>query len=146
MTARFEWQTEYDQPLSAEAPLLTGRADTRLRLRCAGLALALPGRGGGPRGTDADGGVEITRHVQLELGGLPLPVAVEETVRYRRRSATVSYPDDLALAMARLHCLRALEAEWPGAEIVAQAERVQMTSGSLHYTVTYTLLDDIVDI
>ena len=54
------------------------------------------------------------------------------------------YPDGLALAMARLHCLQALEAEWPGARIAARKEQVKMRAGSLDYTVTYTLLADIV--
>ena len=45
--------------------------------------------------------------------------------------------------MARLTCLRALEAEWPDAAIAAQKETVEMRAGSLHYAVTYTLLGDI---
>lgn len=142
--ARFEWSTAYDQPLSTEVPLLTGRTHTRLRLSCGGFHLSLPGLDGGLIGPTPND-VEMTRHVQLELGGLPLPVAIEETVRYQRRVREVSYHDDLALAMARFRCLQDLAEEWPDAQIVAQKETVDMQADSLHYAVTYTLLDDIVE-
>lgn len=142
--ARFEWSTGYDQPLSAQAPLLTGRTHTRLRLSCGELHLSLPGLDGGLVGPSPED-VEITRHIQLDLAGLPLPVAVEETVRYQRRIREVTYHDDLALAMARLHCLQKLAAEWPKAQIVAQKETVDMQADYLHYAVTYTLLDDIIE-
>ena len=138
VTARFEWSASCEQPLAVEAPLLTGGRAVRLRLSCGGLDLALP-RWGAAGGESAG----ITRHTQLELWGLPLPVAVEETTFYARRTGTAAYPDDLALAMARLTCLRALEAEWPDAVIAAQKETVEMRAGSLHYAVTYTLLGDI---
>ena len=46
--------------------------------------------------------------------------------------------------MARLHCLRALAEEWPGAELVAQKESVEMGAHSQRYAVTYTQLADIV--
>lgn len=142
--ARFEWSTAYDQPLSTEVPLLTGRTHTKLRLSCGGFHLSLPGLDGGLIGPTPND-VEMTRHVQLELAGLPLPVAIEETVRYQRRVREVSYHDDLALAMARFHCLQDLAEEWPDAQIVAQKETVDMQADSLHYAVTYTLLDDIVE-
>ena len=138
VTARFEWSASCEQPLAVEAPLLTGGRAVRLRLSCGGLDLALP-RWGAAGGESA----AVTRHTQLELWGLPLPVAVEETTFYARRIGTAAYPDDLALAMARLTCLRALEAEWPDAVIAAQKETVEMRAGSLHYAVTYTLLGDI---
>ena len=138
VTARFEWSASCEQPLAVEAPLLTGGRSVRLRLSCGGLDLALP-RWGAAGGESA----AVTRHTQLELWGLPLPVAVEETTFYARRTGTAAYPDDLALAMARLTCLRALEAEWPDAAIAAQKETVEMRAGSLHYAVTYTLLGDI---
>lgn len=138
VTARFEWSASCEQPLAVEAPLLTGGRAVRLRLSCGGLDLALP-RWGSAGGESAG----VTRHTQLELWGLPLPVAVEETTFYARRTVTAAYPDDLALAMARLTCLRALEAEWPDAVIAAQKETVEMRAGSLHYAVTYTLLGDI---
>ena len=138
VTARFEWSASCEQPLAVEAPLLTGGRAVRLRLSCGGLDLALP-RWGAAGGESA----AVTRHTQLELWGLPLPVAVEETTFYARRTGTAAYPDDLALAMARLTCLRALEAEWPDAAIAAQKETVEMRAGSLHYAVTYTLLGDI---
>ena len=142
--ARFEWSAQYDQSLTEEVPLLTGRTHTKLRLSCGGFHLTLPGLDGGLVGPTSND-VEITRHVQMELGGLPLPIAVEETVRYQRRTRPVNYSDDLALAMARLHCLQELEEEWPGAEIVAQQETVERKAHQLHYAVTYTLLDNIVE-
>ena len=140
VTARVEWSASYEQPLSAQLPLLTGRKSVRLRLRCGPLDWALPAFGPGAAG-DAS---EVTRHMQLELWGLPLPVSVEETTAYQRAVGEAAWPDGLALSMARLHCLRALAEEWPGAELVAQKESVEMGAHSLRYTVTYTLLADIV--
>lgn len=140
VTARVEWSASYEQPLSAQLPLLTGRKSVRLRLRCGPLDWALPAFGPGAAGDAA----EVTRHMQLELWGLPLPVSVEETTAYQRAVGEAAWPDGLALSMARLHCLRALAEEWPGAELVAQKESVEMGAHSLRYTVTYTLLADIV--
>ena len=82
--------------------------------------------------------------MQLELWGLPLPVSVEETTAYQRAVGEAAWPDGLALSMARLHCLRALAEEWPGAARVAQKGTVEMGAHSLRYAVTYTLLADIV--
>lgn len=141
--AQFEWDTAYDQPLTDQAPLLTGKTHTKLRLSIGGLHCTLPGLDGGLVGPTPND-VEITRHLQLELWGLPLPVAVEETTRYQRRIREVSYSDDAALSLARFKCLEALAKAWPGAQIVAQKESVDRQAHSLHYAVTYTLLDNIV--
>ena len=143
VTARFTWSAAWEQPLSVDAPLLTGRTRTRWRLRCGGLAVSLPVWGGDWAAGSQD--VEATRHLQLSLGVLPLPVTVEETVRSQRLVGQAAYPDDLALSMARLHCLRELAAVWPDAEIVAQKETVEMQAHALRYAVTYTLLGDIVE-
>ena len=141
--AQFEWDTAYDQPLTDQAPLLTGKTHTKLRLSIGGLHCTLPGLDGGLVGPTPND-VEITRHLQLEFLGLPLPVAVEETTRYQRRIREVSYSDDAALSLARFKCLEALAKAWPGAQIVAQKESVDRQAHSLHYAVTYTLLDNIV--
>ena len=142
--ARFEWSTTFRQPLTVETPMLTGRTHTRLRLSCSGLHLALPGWGDGVSGK-ASHDVERIRHVQLELGGFPLPVAVDEAIYYERRMEEAFYRDDLALAMARLHCLQELAEDWPGAEIIAQREQAEMHADSLDYAVTYTLLGNILE-
>ena len=126
VTARFAWSTSCEQPLKVEVPLLDSGRGVQLRLSCGGLHLTLP-RWGGAR---SEGSIAVTRHVALELFGLPLPVAVEETAFYARRPGEVSYPDDLALEMARLTCLRSLEAAWPDAEIAALQESVEMRSGT----------------
>ena len=139
VTARFAWSTSCEQPLKVEVPLLDSGRGVQLRLSGGGLHLTLP-RWGGAR---SEGSAAVTRHVALELFGLPLPVAVEETAFYARRPGEVAYPDDLALEMARLTCLRSLETAWPDAEITALQESVEMRSGTLCYAVTYTLLGDI---
>lgn len=138
VTARFAWSTSCEQPLTVQVPLLDSGRSVRLRLACGGLHLTLPRWG--IAGGDS---VSVTRHVALELLGLPLPVAVEETTFYARRPGEAVYTDDLALDMARLTCLQNLEAAWPDAEITALQESVEMRSGALHYAVTYTLLGDI---
>ena len=139
VTARFAWSTSCEQPLKVEVPLLDSGRGVQLRLSGGGLHLTLP-RWGGAR---SESSIAITRHVALELFGLPLPVAMEETTFYARRPGEVAYPDDLALEMARLTCLQNLEAAWPDAEITALQESVEMRSGTLCYAVTYTLLGDI---
>ena len=141
--AQFTWDTACDQPLADQAPLLTGKTHTRLRLSIGRLHCTLPGLDGGLVGPTPND-VEITRHLQLELFGLPLPVAVDETTRYQRRVREVTYSEDGALAMARFKCLEQLAEAWPDAEIVAQQETVGRQAHSLHYAVTYTLLDNIV--
>ena len=139
VTARFTWSASFDQPLTVETEMLTGASTTRVRAACGGLRLTLPAAGGGAAAAQS------TRHDQLTLWGLPLPVSLEETTFYEKAPARTAYRDNLALAMARLHCLRALEAAWPGADLVAQQETVEMRADCLHYAVTYTLLGDIVD-
>lgn len=136
--ARFEWDASCDQPLEAAAPLLTGETETLYSLFFSGKRVSLPVS---PDQAPAD--AAVTRHIQPDLLGLPLPFSIEETTLYRRQAGTVYYPDDLALSMARLHCLEALCAEYPDARIVARRENVEMDSGLLRYSVTYTLLADI---
>lgn len=138
VTARFAWSTSCEQPLTVQVPLLDSGRSVQLRLACGGLHLTLP-----RWGIAGEDSVSVTRHVALELFGLPLPVAVEETTFYARRPGETVYTDDLALDMARLTCLQNLEAAWPDAEITALQESVEMRSGALHYAVTYTLLGDI---
>ena len=140
VTARFTWSASFEQPLTAQAPLLQSGRGVRLRLACGGLRLALP-----CLGPARDGSAAVTRHFQLECFGLPLPVAVEETTYYARATGEVAYSDALALSLARLACLRALEEAWPDAAVTAQKEHVERRAGSLCYSVTYTLLGDIVN-
>ena len=136
--ARFEWSAAHTQPLDSQSPALTGEADTRRVIRWAGRELALPF---GP-GEDS-GGLAITRHIQPDLWGLPLPFSVEETTYYQQQPAELRYSDETALALARLACLQALEEEYPDAQLVAQRENVQRTADAVHYDVVYTVIADI---
>ena len=136
--ARFEWSAAHTQALESHSPALTGEADTRRVIRWAGRELVLPF---GP-GEDS-GGLAITRHIQPDLWGLPLPFSVEETTFYQQQPAELRYSDETALALARLACLQALEEEYPDAQLVAQRENVQRTADAVHYDVVYTVIADI---
>lgn len=139
VTARFVWSASCEQPLSVQSPRLASGRSVQLRLSCGGLHLTLPPWGGASR----EDSTVITRHIPLELFGLPLPAALEETTFYARQQEQTVYSNRLALDLARLACLRDLEAAWPEAEIAALQESVEMHSGVLHYAVTYTLLGNI---
>lgn len=73
VVAQLEWQTDQSVPLAETMSQLTGENKTDYRLFFAGHSAALS-----PFAPDRDG-LCRTRHLQLEVFGLPLPCAVEET-------------------------------------------------------------------
>ena len=76
VVAQLEWQTDQSVPLAETMSQLTGENKTNYRLFFAGHSAALS-----PFAPDRDG-LCRTRHLQLEVFGLPLPCAVEETTYY----------------------------------------------------------------
>ena len=146
VTARFDWSAEYQQPLSEQAPCLSGERNSIIQLSFLGQSITIPTFSLLAETTDAgtnSNHLTRTRHLQAEIAGLPLPISIKETTSYMTQLSDLSYPDDFALAMARLYTLRQLEAEYPGAELIARKEKVQMESRVLHYSVTYTIAADI---
>ena len=137
VVAQFEWENTQAVPLEQTVLQRTGESSTTFRLCFAGRALSLPAA---PLAGDF---TEQVRHFQLEIFGLPLPCAVEETTRSACQSQTLRYTEQQALALARLHGLQALAQEFPDAELLARKEDWTAAENDLHYTVTYTVAADI---
>lgn len=137
VVAQLEWQTEQSVPLAVALPQLTGTNKTSYRLFFAGRSAALL-----PSAPDGDG-LHRTRHLQLELFGLPLPCAVEETTFYGQQQETLYRTEAQALTLARLQGLRALHDAFPDAEIFARREECTVQEEVLHYHAVYTVAADI---
>ena len=120
VTARFEWTAAWQA-----APLRSGPAADRCHPApicfCAagGLELALFQTFGAP----AQRAVPSRATSSWPLRGFPCRSPSRRPPYIKRKRGRPTTPDGLALAMARLHCLQTLEAEWPGARIAARKEQ-----------------------
>ncbi len=137
VVAQLEWETNQSIPLAETLPQLTGESKTNYRLFFAGHSAALS-----PSAPDGDG-LCRTRHLQLEVFGLPLPCAVEETTYYGQRQETLYRTEAQALTLARLQGLRALYDAFPDADILARRETCTVQEDTLHYNAVYTVAADI---
>ena len=137
VVAQLEWQTDQSVPLAETLPQLTGENKTNYRLFFAGHSAALPSSV-----LDGDG-LCRTRHLQLEVFGLPLPCAVEETTYYGQQQETMYRTEAQALTLARLQGLRALHDAFPDADILARREECTVQEDTLHYNAVYTVAADI---
>ena len=137
VVAQLEWETNQSIPLAETLPQLTGESKTNYRLFFAGHSAALS-----PSAPDGDG-LCRTRHLQLEVFGLPLPCAVEETTFYAQQQKTLYRTEAQALTLARLQGLRALHDAFPDAEILARREECTVQENTLHYNAVYTVAADI---
>ncbi|MGN0707537.1 MAG: sporulation protein YqfD [Faecalibacterium sp.] len=139
VTAQFDWETSWEQPLCTNVPLLTGESFAHYELSFLGKSFSLP-RWIGREEPEEQG---IVRYFQLEPGGFVLPVSVKETTFYRTETQEVLYTEQSALTLARMHSLRALRAAYPDAELIARKEAVSQTEDALSYRVAYTIRADI---
>ena len=137
VVAQLEWQTDQSVPLAETMSQLTGENKTNYRLFFAGHSAALS-----PSAPDGDG-LCRTRHLQLEVFGLPLPCAVEETTYYGQQQETMYRTEVQALTLARLQGLRALHEAFPDAEILARREECTVQEEALYYNAVYTVAADI---
>lgn len=137
VVAQLEWQTDQSVPLAETMPQLTGKNTTNYKLFFAGHSAALS-----PSAPDRDG-LCRTRHLQLEVFGLPLPCAVEETTYYGQQQEMMYRTEAQALTLARLQGLRALHDAFPDAEIFARREECTVQEDALHYHAVYTVAADI---
>ena len=137
VVAQLEWETNQSIPLAETLPQLTGESKTNYRLFFAGHSAALS-----PSAPDGDG-LCRTRHLQLEVFGLPLPCAVEETTYYGQRQEPLYRTEAQALTLARLQGLRALYDAFPDADILARRETCTVQEDTLHYNAVYTVAADI---
>ena len=137
VVAQLEWQTDQSVPLAETMPQLTGKNTTNYKLFFAGHSAALS-----PSAPDGDG-LCRTRHLQLEVFGLPLPCAVEETIYYGQQQEMMYRTEAQALTLARLQGLRALHDAFPDAEIFARREECTVQEDALHYHAVYTVAADI---
>lgn len=137
VVAQLEWQTDQSVPLAETMPQLTGKNTTNYKLFFAEHSAALS-----PSAPDGDG-LCRTRHLQLEVFGLPLPCAVEETIYYGQQQEMMYRTEAQALTLARLQGLRALHDAFPDAEIFARREECTVQEDALHYHAVYTVAADI---
>lgn len=137
VVAQLEWETNQSIPLAETLPQLTGENKTNYRLFFAGNSAALPSSV-----LDGDG-LYRTRHLQLEVFGLPLPCAVEETTFYAQQQKTLYRTEAQVLTLARLQGLRALHDAFPDADILARREACTVQEDTLHYNAVYTVAADI---
>ena len=137
VVAQLEWQTDQSVPLAATLPQLTGENRTSYRLFFAGHSRVFL-----PSAPDGDG-LCRTRHLQLEVFGLPLPCAVEETTYYGQQQKMMHRTEAQALTLARLQGLQALHDAFPDAEILARREECTVLEDTLHYNAVYTVAADI---
>ena len=137
VVAQLEWETNQSIPLAETLPQLTGANKANYRLFFAGHSAALS-----PSAPEGDG-LYRTRHLQLEVFGLPLPCAVEETTFYAQQQKTLYRTEAQALTLARLQGLRALHDAFPDAEILARREECTVQENTLHYNAVYTVAADI---
>ena len=137
VVAQLEWETNQSIPLAETLPQLTGENITNYRLFFAGHSAALS-----PSAPEGDG-LYRTRHLQLEVFGLPLPCAVEETTFYAQQQKTLYRTEAQALTLARLQGLRALHDAFPDADILARREECTVQEETLHYNAVYTVAADI---
>ena len=68
---------------------------------------------------------------------------VEETTSYVQQEEELVYTEEEALALARLHSLQVLYADYPDADRIARKEAASIAENILHYTVSYTIVADI---
>lgn len=137
VVAQLEWETNQSIPLAETLPQLTGANKANYRLFFAGHSAALS-----PSAPEGDG-LYRTRHLQLEVFGLPLPCAVEETTFYAQQQKTLYRTEAQALTLARLQGLRALHDAFPDADILARWETCTVQEDTLHYNAVYTVAADI---
>lgn len=137
VVAQLEWETNQNIPLAETLPQLTGANKANYRLFFAGHSAALS-----PSAPEGDG-LYRTRHLQLEVFGLPLPCAVEETTFYAQQQKTLFRTEAQALTLARLQGLRALHDTFPDADILARREECTVQEDILHYNAVYTVAADI---
>lgn len=137
VVAQLEWQTDQSVPLAEALPQLTGENRTSYRLFFAGHSSVFL-----PSAPDGDG-LCRTRHLQLEIFGLPLPCAVEETTYYGQQQKIMHRTEAQALTLARLQGLRALHDAFPDAEILARREECTVQEEALYYNAVYTVAADI---
>lgn len=137
VVAQLEWETNQSIPLAETLPQLTGANKANYRLFFAGHSAALF-----PSAPERDG-LCRARHLQLEVFGLPLPCAVEETTFYAQQQKKLYRTEAQALTLARLQGLRALHDAFPDADILARREACTVQEDTLHYNAVYTVAADI---
>ena len=137
VVAQFPWENVQTIPLVESNMRLTGVQTVIRTLFFAGQSIPLPSV------PAADETAIRTRHFPLELCGLPLPCAVEETTFYAQEPQTTQRTEEEALSLARLYSAQALYTAFPDAELLALAEDVSVEDEQLHYHVSCTVAADI---
>ena len=139
VTARFQWTFSSEQPLYCEAAQPDGGVRSIWRLTAAGRTWQWQGADG-----EAPAAIQThTHHYGLTVLGLPLPVAVEETVLVSGSVRTVRLSERLALDRLRLAAARALAQEWPDAVTETVQEQTELRDDTLFYRLQLQIAADI---
>lgn len=146
--AQVAWTGESVQPLAGEANVPELKIASTLKVSFwsgKAVQVALPYADETAQQVDgfADDVRRSERHYGLALLGMPLPAEICETDSVPYTVQTVAVTESLALARARLSCLRALQREWPGAEILTVSEQYETTDSVLNYHVDAQIRADI---
>ena len=136
MVAQLEWQTDQSVPLAETMSQLTGENKTNYRLFFAGHSAALS-----PFAPDRDG-LCRTRHLQLEVFGLPLPCAVEETTYYGQQQKRCTAPRHRRLRWRGCKGCGTARG-FPGCRHPRPPEECTVQEDTLHYNAVYTVAADI---
>ena len=137
--AQFVWNNTQDIPLASTIALYTGERSTQYALLWNGHRMALPHFF---RRNDSSNNV-IVRYLHPSIFDLKFPGMVEETTSYVQQEEELVYTEEEALALARLHSLQVLYADYPDADRIARKEAASIAENILHYTVSYTIVADI---
>lgn len=137
--AQFMWNNTQDIPLASTIALYTGERSTQYALLWNGHRVALPQFF---RRNDLSNNV-IVRYLHPSIFDLKFPGMVEETTSYVQQEEELVYTEEEALALARLHSLQVLYADYPDADRIARKEAASIAENILHYTVSYTIVADI---
>lgn len=137
VVAQFAWDDARTIPLVESRMQLTSTQTVSHTLYFAGRRIRLPSA---PAAEEA---LPCTRHFQLELCGLPLPCAVEETTFYAQELQTIQRTEVEALSLARLYSAQALYAAFPDAELLAFSEEISVEEEQLYYHISCMVSADI---
>lgn len=137
--AQFEWSNTQDIPLASTIASYTGERSTHYALLWNGHRRALPSF---LQRNDPANKI-LVRYLQPAIFDLKFPGMVEETTHYFQQEEELVYTEAEALALARLHSLQVLYADYPDAERIARKEAASIAENILHYTVAYTIVAEI---
>lgn len=125
VTARFVWETQWDQPLEYTSRQPQGQLQTFRSLQLAGKTWKIP--------QQMIPGTAVIRHEPLRWMGLPLPGSWTEINVVATKEVVGTFTETLARDKSRQACMHRLYQEWPDAHIYSEQGGYTLENGILHY-------------